>query len=155
MADIVTVLDREIEPGIALVSVLPPNCGRCETDGGHCDVDHRQMRVRVPEHLRSSVHTGYRVQLGYPRVAVLRALGKLFVAPVIAAAAVTAGTWRWVATLPEAVLWHGVIAVVTAVAVIGVVAWRGGTDADLPVVSDLLEGATPELQPVDPIPVHR
>lgn len=155
MADIVTVLDREIEPGIALVSVLPPSCGRCETDGGHCDVEHRQMRVRVPEHLHSSVHNGYRVQLGYPRAAVLRALAKLFAAPVMTAGAVTAATWSSVATLPEAALWHGVIAVASAVAVIGVVAWHGGSDADLPIITDLLDGTLPDLQPVEPIPVHR
>ncbi len=155
MADIVTVLDREAAPGIAVVSVLPPSCGRCETDGGHCDHEFREMRVRVPEDLQASLQNGYRVKLGYPGAAIIRAVGKLLVAPVLTGAALTAGTWRWVAVAPHSALWHGVIAVGSASAVLALMAWRGGSDADLPVISDLLDSDAPSLQPVELMPVHR
>ena len=155
MADIVTVLDREVEPGIALVSVLPPSCGRCETEGGHCDHEFRTMRVRAPRHLQADLHNGYRVALHYPATALLRAVGKLLVAPGVTATALTAGTWWWIEAVPQPALWHGVIAAGSAVAVMGLMAWRGGSDADLPVISDLLDGEAASLQPVELIPVHR
>ncbi|MFW5694501.1 MAG: SoxR reducing system RseC family protein [Alkalispirochaeta sp.] len=155
MADIVTVRDREVEPGIALVSVLPPSCGRCETDGGHCDHELREMRVRVPDHLAGTLQNGYRVKLGYSGTAMLRAVGKLLVAPVLVGALFTAGTWRWVETMPAPEVWHGLIAVGSAVGILALMAWRGGSEADLPVISDTLEGVAPELQPVELMPVHR
>ncbi|MFW5827426.1 MAG: hypothetical protein ACOCU4_05005 [Alkalispirochaeta sp.] len=155
MADIVTVVDREVAPGIAVVSVLPPSCGRCETDGGHCDHEFREMRVRVPDHLRGTLHNGYRVQLGYSGTAMLRAVGKLLVAPLATGAALTAGTWRWAEAAPHSALWHGLIAVGSAVGILALMAWRGGSEADLPVISDTLEGVAPELQPVELMPVHR
>ncbi|MEX2444645.1 MAG: hypothetical protein WD492_13640 [Alkalispirochaeta sp.] len=154
-ADIVTVLDREVEPGVALVRVMPPSCGRCETDGGHSAPKLREMRVRVPDHLRDDLRNGYRVRLGYPRGALIRAFGKLFLAPIITGATITVGTWRWVQVLPQAALWQGIIAVASAVAVIGLFAWRGGSEADLPVIADLLGGGAPKLQPVKPISVQR
>jgi hypothetical protein len=114
------------------------------------------MRVRVPESFRNEVQNGYRVQLGYPRGAFIRAVGKLFIAPGGAAAAVSAATWRWVsAVAADPALWHGIVAAGTAVAVVVAFAGRGGSEADLPIITDLLAGSAPDLQPVEPISVHR
>jgi hypothetical protein len=155
VTDIVTVVDREVAPGIALVSVLPPSCGRCETDGGHCDQHLREMRARVPESIRGDLQNGYRVQLGYPGGAFVRAVTKLLLVPVGGAAALTAATWRWISVIaPDPALWHGIVAVGSAVAIMVAFAWRGGSEADLPVVTDLLAGSAPDLQPVEPTSVH-
>jgi positive regulator of sigma E activity len=149
MAEVATVLDREAAPGIARVAITPPSCGRCETDGGHCDHEPRELLVRVPEELRDGVREGYRVRIGVTSDAIVRSVGLLFLLPLTVAATVLALTWSWAEASADAPLRHALAGLVPFLGTMILVAVRGGSTRDLPVVTDLLAGDAPVLRSVD------
>lgn len=149
MAEVATVRAREVTPGIARVVVTPPSCGRCESDGGHCDHEPRELLVRVPEELRDGVREGYRVRIGVTPGAILRSVGLLFLLPLAVAAATLALTWSRAAASGDAPLWHALAGLVPFLGTMILVSVRGGSTRDLPVVTDLLAGEAPVLRSVD------
>ena len=151
MTDVGTVVERAPDGATVRITVLPPSCGRCETAGGHCDHELRELAVRVPPEYRGTVQVGYRVRIGASAGALLRALRRLVVVPALVAAAAALLSTPMVRTAADETLWRGLIAAGAAVLTMVMAALRGGGQEDLPVVRDLLDGEAPVLTPVTPV----
>ena len=106
------------------------------------------MLVRVPPDLRDQLENGYRVLIRVPPMAVLRGLMRVLFGP-----AAVGGLTSFLAGQAGAGEGRFFLGVATALGVVGLGVLRGGTTRDLPIVSDLLDGGVPQLQPVSVISV--
>jgi hypothetical protein len=106
------------------------------------------MMVRVPPEVRDQLENGYRVSIRVSPTAVVWGLMRVLFGPLavgilvsVVAGQAGAGTGRFF------------LGVVAALGVVGFGVLRGGTTKDLPMVSEVLDGGVPELQPVSLISV--
>lgn len=148
MAEVGTVVAVDRQAGIVTLGIVPPSCGRCDTDGGHCDHEIRHVQARVPSEYREEIRVGYRVSIGITADAAWRAVWRLLVAPGLVGAAVLAALWTSLGATADPPLLRGAATVAAVLATLGVAAGRGSSSRDLPMVRDLLDGSSPELTPV-------